>query len=1017
MTSFGRASARAQRFLITLGLVTGALWGEPVQAQSLVSGSLRGQVKSTDSSGVIGAQITITNPVSGTGYSFFADRRGMFSLALVIPGTYDILAEQAGYQPVRQHGIVVRAGEQTRVNFVLERRPPPVTQIVEIPEPARAQLSSGRWTGSEISGEALEAMDFRQPVTDVSRDFSTAAEPRDGRSGYALASGGLPQSFSRLLVDGVEETLLRHSGSVAEPASAPMFPRNSLSGVSAYENGFDIEWDGAPGTLVSAQSRSGSRGFIFRPYVTFSSAKLGSKSEDNPADSTGSSIQGGAVISGSLVRDTALYMLGFNYESLELPSANPWEADSTSFGGAAVSLRDTLSVVAADSFGTNVSQFVAPTVRTFRGGNGFGRLDWQFSRGLGLFTRFNFAKWKEQNPLVGEQLMSGAGTRLDGQDFSAALGVTASGTTIANEFRLGVRASKRDWTSAVLPATNLVAEAAAIGFSPLLPGLFDQRSIDVNNTVHVTLGSHRIKLGLGASFGKWKENYGFGRNGIYTFGDLDAFGNGQGDFFQVVGPGSVEFSTRDVELFLQDVWSLSDGFQFQAGLRFDNQKLPADEISTNAAWISASGVTYNTRPGDGGNFAPRLGFVWDGQQKSGWVIRGGGGLYYGRTDPALFGEAALFDGTLQARRAQGTFSTWPAVPDSTVAPVIGPRMTLLDDDYRVPRSSKWDLALSHALGGRITVEVSGSYHHTDFLPRRTDLNLFGSATGQTQEGRPIYGSLVKQGGLVSPAPGTNRRFSGFDLVSGILANGFSDYYAVTATVERKSASGIRLRASYTYSRTNDNWLLGPTGDPADQLTPFPERPISDDWADSRSDLDIPHRFVFTANYTLPGKTGLDLAVRYRFRSGLPFTPGFRPGVDINGDGSGSNDPAFIDGAIPGTDELLSANSCLSSQVGGFATRNSCRTKLAHGLDVRLALRLPVQVMGGALQLTLDAFNVVATETGIVDRAVYLVDPAQPLTTNPSGDVVVPLIANPRFGTLLSRRGEPRLVRFGLKVDY
>jgi hypothetical protein len=175
--------------------------------------------------------------------------------------------------------------------------------------------------------------------------------------------------------------------------------------------------------------------------------------------------------------------------------------------------------------------------------------------------------------------------------------------------------------------------------------------------------------------------------------------------------------------------------------------------------------------------------------------------------------------------------------------------------------------------------------------------------------------------------------------------------------------------------------------------------------------------VLTANYTLPGKSGLDIALRYRFRSGLPFTPGFRPGVDMNGDGSGSNDPAFIDGAVAGTDELLSANSCLSGQVGEFAERNSCREKAAHALDLRLALRLPVQVMGGALQLTIDGFNLVATETGIVDRAVYLVDPSQPLTTNPSGDVVVPLIANPRFGSLLSRRGEPRILRFGLKVDY
>lgn len=1016
MTSFGRASARAQHLCALLGLVIVVLWGRAAQGQSLISGALRGQVLGTDNSPVIAAQISLTNANAGTGYTFFADRRGQFSVTLVTPGTYDILAEQAGYQPVRYHGIVVRAGEQSFVSLVLERRPPPVTTITEVPQSPGSGLSRGHWIGQEVPAEYLQKLDFRADITDVSRDLSTAAEPRDGRAGYAVAAGGLPQSLSRFYVDAVEETFLRHPGTVGEPASAPLFSRNSLMGVTALDNGIDIEWDGAPGHSLSGLSRVGSRELMFRPYLTYSGATLGGKSEDNPADSSASSFQGGAVLSGSLVRDTAAYIIGFNYESLEVPTANPWERDSTVFDGGPVSLRETLPVVAADTFGTNVEQFVAPTVRTFRGGNGFGRLDWQFSRSVGAFARVNVAKWKEQNPLLGEQLVSGAGTRLESRDFSAALGLTGAWTNTANEFRLGVRTGKRDWISGQLPVTNLVAEGAAIGFSPMLPGFFEERSVDVNNTFQMGTGAHRFKVGVGLNFGHWRQTYGFGRNGIYTFGDLDGFGNAQGDFFQLVGPGSVEFNTKVFEVMLQDTWSINEAVQIQLGLRYDNQTIPRGLIGTNAAWIAASGLTYNLSPEDGNNFAPRVGFVWSGPRNSGWVVRGGGGLYFGRTSSALIGEAALFDGTVKARRAQGVFANWPAVPDSIVAPVIGPRMTIFDNEYRVPRSSKWDLAIGHALRG-MTIELAGSYHHTDYLPRRTDLNLVNAATGQTAEGRPIYGSLTKQGGMISPTVGSNRRFSGFDLVSGVIANGFSDYYAVSATIERKSTRGIGFRAAYTFSKTTDNWMLGPTGDPADQLTPFPERALSDDWADGRSDLDIPHQVAVTAQYSFPGRMGLNVALRYRFRTGLPFTPGFRPGVDINGDGSGYNDPAFIDPAIAGTDELIGEHSCLSTQVGEFADRNSCREKSAHGLDLQLALRLPVRVLGGGLLVTVDAFNVVATETGFVDRAVYLVDPAQPLTTNPSGDVVVPLIANPQFGSLLARRGEPRLVRFGLKVEY
>jgi hypothetical protein len=104
-------------------------------------------------------------------------------------------------------------------------------------------------------------------------------------------------------------------------------------------------------------------------------------------------------------------------------------------------------------------------------------------------------------------------------------------------------------------------------------------------------------------------------------------------------------------------------------------------------------------------------------------------------------------------------------------------------------------------------------------------------------------------------------------------------------------------------------------------------------------------------------------------------------------------------------------------VGGFAARNSCRDKSVGAVDARLALRLPVRAGGAGFSLTVDAFNIVASSTGLVDHAAMLVDPTKTLTTDLNGAVTLPLIANPHFGSLLSRRGEPRLVRFGLRVEY
>lgn len=60
------------------------------------------------------------------------------------------------------------------------------------------------------------------------------------------------------------------------------------------------------------------------------------------------------------------------------------------------------------------------------------------------------------------------------------------------------------------------------------------------------------------------------------------------------------------------------------------------------------------------------------------------------------------------------------------------------------------------------------------------------------------------------------------MVSGLVADGYADYYEVTAALERRVTAGLTLIASYTFSKTEDNTPGLLSGDPADQLNPFPE---------------------------------------------------------------------------------------------------------------------------------------------------------------------------------------------------
>jgi len=1003
-----RASVALHRgkILLGLGLMSQLLFCiSSLEGQSLTSGSLSGTVQTADGEPVAGAAVTLESRAGALLLSLATDREGRFNARLLTPGEYRVLVEQIGYQPLRSTGIIVTAGTSTVVVITIERRPPPITSVTEVSNPG---ARGGPAAGFLISGSALTPFDRPSDLAGLGRAATSLIAPGDGRGGLGLGAGGLPISESRLFVDGVLETMLRHPGLRAEPVTTPVLQRNALNQVQFLGLASDAEWRGVPGTLVSAQSRNGSgRGFSFAPYATFSSAKLGQNSLDNPGDSSATSFQVGAALNAAIVPDTAHLFIEGGYQSLEQPTALPWANDTSRFNGQPASLAEQVPAIGSATYQTALGLFAAPVLRSWKGGHAQARLDWQVGRINHLLARLGFASWKEGNPLLGSDLFNGAGTSLKGRDLTGAVGLTSSGADIANEFRAGFSMAKREWLGSTIAGTVISGDGIAFGTAPTLPATFDVKRVDISDAVQYRFGTHRLKGGVSLGLVSYDQDYRYGSAGLFHFGDLDGFAAGEGTYLQVAGtPGSAKFSLKSPGVFIEDTWTASPEIQLQAGLRFDTQVFPKNKIAFDSAWTTSSGVANNFSPGAGNNLSPRVGFVWNVRGE--WVVRGSGGLYQGEMDPSLFAEALLFDGGSTVLRGQGSFPGWPAAP---AALSVGKRLTLISPTYKAPRTAKFEFGVARSIRGGTTLSVGGSYGHSDYLLRRTDLNRSESGSLTTQEGRPVYGLLVKQGSLVTAAPTSNRVFDTYELVSGLAPTGYVDHYEVNAALDHRVSRGLSLDASYTYGKTTDNLIGLLQADPADQLDPFPEGlPGGGDWSSGRSDLDVTHRVAATLEYRTEGRRPIVFGARWRWRSGLPFTPGFRPGVDLNGDGGGNNDPVMVDQGGLAT--------CADAVGGSFAPRNSCRESGVQALDLRLAVGLPVGIRsGGNLFLTVDAFNVVSSATGIVDKAALLINPAGSLGTGTGGSVTVPFIANPRFGTLLSRRAEPRLLRVGLKMEY
>jgi len=636
-------------------------------------------------------------------------------------------------------------------------------------------------------------------------------------------------------------------------------------------------------------------------------------------------------------------------------------------------------------------------------------------------TRAAGSQHHERSPELGQEVLTGGESKLDTKDFLWTTTVASTWTAISNEFRVGYQSATRDWRDLGPATTYFTSDEAGIGASPAVPGHFKRSALTLVESITYHFGDANQsswKFGLSYGAGPWDQDYVYGRHGVFQFGDLELFGNGQGAFYDVsAARTAVSFKVKELGAFTHLQLQLSPGLIAMGSLRWDREKFPHSALVFDTLFASDFGIKNQNVPEDPLNLSPRLGVLWNGGEGQRWLVSAVAAIDNGELNPGRFAEAVLNRRNPTVRREIGSFANWPDVPTLAQLPAGGRLFTVFSPSggYRDPRTTKLDLDATRRLPGGLTLRLTGRYHHTDFLLRRSDLNLLPSPTGVTQEGRAVYGTLVKSGGLIVAQPLSNRRFNEFDLVSGLASTGAQDFYEGALTVSREVGRTLSLSASYSLSRTRDNWLQSWSGDPTEELSPFPSDPAGGGWAKGTSDFDIPQRAFFTGVWRSSGRYQVNVMTRYRYQSGFPYTPGFQPGVDANGDGSGRNDPAFVDATIPGMPSVVPRNPCLTDQVGKFAQRNSCREAGRHAIDLGATVTLPFKSMGSPLEVTFDVVNLVSSRSGIVDHALVLVDPQGTLVTDPSGNVTLPLIANPRFGKIISRRDEPRVLRLGLRL--
>lgn len=982
--------------LLLLGLLASALPGAAsLSAQSITGGNLGGQISDQAGRPLARARVVTSSPTSGWEGTTTTSASGRFQFTLLPPGEYEVFVEIIGYRPARVMGIPVRPGSEIRIPVSLAEATPPVMQIDTVPHRAGVSglvtPSSGRW----LNNRAINT--FPDPF----RNLASLAT-YTSRFDENLGSEGLPAWMTQTLIDGIPFSPARHPVLGGGPTEALMFPRSGLAYMAFPDARTDVEWQGGPGGYATLGSRSAETTLGGDVFGSGSQTKLWNSRHFKRAEPDNESFWGGATASIPLIQDSTRVFLaieGFRTETPRVPALSSGAANALS------------------GLGADAAAFGQPWLEVVQGVSGAARVDWALSPKNNLEISATGAALEVEDGIGVRPLTAyGDSPPVDAIDISASATLTSRiSNLLALEVRAGFQRSTRDYPGAnagSLPGTRFVGPNGTLGLDPDLSGRVSRTGFAGGPTLHINAGAHQIKLG-----GQLRVpifSYETPRQGVgqFTFSDAAAANAGTGSFVQAVDRRQAgSFTVPTIGAFFQYSWDAAPGLRVTTGGRYDREDLPDDEIALNQSWLAASGLANNEVAGVLNKFSGRVGLEWDLRGDGRTILVAGAGVHQGEVDPAAINDVLSLDVGSDVRRGVGTLGAFPGLPDETAAPVVGERIALFGPELESPRTERASLGIWQLIGNNTALGVSGSFRRTEFLLRRTDLNLLTGAIGTDQFGRPVYGDLIQQGTALTADPGSNRRFAGFDQVWGLSADGWSEQKAVTVSLDHKVANGFELFGSYTWSETTDNWLGVTSGRADAQLDPGIDELMSLPWSEGTSDLDVPHRVA--AGFTITSRVAT-LTALYRYRSGLPFTPGYRAGVDANGDGSALNDVAFVPDD-PILLDLTSQWDCLSSAIGRFAERNSCRGDAVHSADVRLALNV-FQSSNRSVELVFEGLNLIDTQVGLRDTALLLVDPSGTLTVDPStGSVTVPVTVNPNFGKINVSTNRGRIARVGFRI--
>ncbi|HET7694762.1 MAG TPA: carboxypeptidase regulatory-like domain-containing protein [Vicinamibacterales bacterium] len=935
-----------RRRLLALVIALTTLLPLPSRAQS-PTGSIEGLVVDQSAAALPGVSITIKESATGVQREAVTDSYGLFRMPNLPVGVYAVSAALAGFATRTHNDVRLTVGQTItlRIEMSVAGVAETVNVLAETPvlETTRSNVSS---TVDEVAVQNLPVngrnfIDFALLTPGVTRDVRTGDISFAGQRG----------TLNSLVVDGADNnnTFFGQSAGRTGSGRAPyQFSQDAVKEFQVNSNSFSAEFGRAGGAVINVVTKSGTNEPHGSIFEFFRDKALNANNAINVLNNRPKSPyhyhQFGGTLGGPVRRDRDFFF--FNYDGQRNTQPNPVVMN---LPASTPSDPLTLAAIAAltpkaESWNRKLDQdvFLVKTDHELGGGQ---RLSLRYNHQN--FTGQGFENGGLQNSVehTGASLVK---TR----SFNAAWSSIVR-PTLFNELRAQFLRDKEPGEANSENPEAVVQQSGTtvltIGRNNFSPRETTIDRIQIADTVTWLRGQHKVKSGFDFQFDDIYNYFPGFFTGSYTFRSLASFAggrpNGPNEFYQqnFQGPGTTGPETRpnirEYSFFVQDEWKATNELTINAGLRYDLMKTSAPPVRNPDAQLAAADIDTSRLDADTNNWGPRLGLAWS-PASARYVVRGGWGIFYGRTPSIMLGTAHSNNG-INIVSLTFTGDAVPTYPQNFSAiPNIGtaarPSIFYVDRDFANSRLMQANAAVEWELVRNTSLTVTYLFVDGSNLPRSIDRNL----------GTPGTRTFTVAGtGETFPYHffGSDRPFANFTRVIAFESSAESRYNGLTMELNRRFANHLQFRAAYTFGKVEDtvpDATAVVPGNAGDDVK-YASNPANFDADRTAGNNDQRHRFVMSGVYDTNGVAtrfngfARGLVENWSFsailtaQSGQPYTA--RVGAaDLNGDGNTRNDIA------PGT------------------VRNQFRLPSIVSFDPRIAR--DIRVGAAKLQLIWEAFN-------------------------------------------------------------